>query len=59
MAALVNYGSSDEEGSMQEETLEVDVRIYSSVAWNKLTAQIPGRKRYHLTNYLCEWHPLW
>jgi hypothetical protein len=59
MAALVNYGSSDEEGSMQEETLEVNVRFYSYVAWNKLTAQIPGRKRYLLTNYLCERRQLW
>jgi hypothetical protein len=31
MAALVNYGSSDEEGSLQEETPEVNVRFYSAL----------------------------
>lgn len=59
MAALVNYGSSDEEDNFQEEAPRSNVSFVAVFLGDKLTAQIPGRKTYLLTNYLYEWCQVW
>jgi hypothetical protein len=59
MAALVNYGSSDEEDNFKEAAPKVNVSFVPVFLGDKLTAQIPGRETHLLTSYLYKWCQVW